>query len=222
MSFRKRLKYFLVHETNCTNEEAQSYIDEGKVKINNAAVSNNPIVLETDTISLDNRIIQQGFKHQYFLFYKPKGVETTHNTTIKNSFINLFPELKHLFFAGRLDKDSEGLLFLTTNGKFANELAHPLFEKEKEYIVTVNKTITSDFKTKMENGVVIMGNKTAPCKVKLMDEFTFSIILKEGKNKQIRRMCYKLEYDVILLKRVRIANWGIDNLQPGEWKEIYL
>jgi 23S rRNA pseudouridine2604 synthase len=222
MSFRKRLKYFLVHETNCTNEEAQNYIDEGKVKINNTVAADNPIVLETDTISIDNRIIQEGIRHQYILFYKPRGIETTHNQQIENSLASTFPELKNLFFAGRLDKDSEGLLFLTTNGKFAHELAHPHSKQEKEYFVRVDKPIDNSFKTKMESGVEIMGYKTQNCSVKIIDENTFCILLHEGKNRQIRRMCYKLGYIVLELKRTRIANWNIGELKPGEWKEVQL
>jgi len=220
MSFRKRLKYFLVHEHNCTNEQAQNYINEGRVKINNVVIADNPIIQEIDNISLDNAVIQKGVKHQYILFYKPKGIETTHNTDIENSFAKQFPELKDLFFAGRLDKDSEGLLFLTSNGKLVHNLAHPLFQKEKEYIVTLNKKITNDFKVKMESGITILGKTTQPCSIEIINENTFKILLKEGKNRQIRRMCYKLNYEVVYLKRTKIENWSVEMLQPGEYRNI--
>lgn len=220
MSFRRRLKYFLVHQTNCTNEEAQLYIEQGRIKINEQVIAENPIIQDEDEIKLDNRILQKGIQHQYILFYKPKGIETTHNIAIENSLANLFPELKHLFFAGRLDKDSEGLLLMTSNGKLVHNLAHPLFQKEKEYIVSVNKSINDEFKTKMESGITILGKITQPCTVEIIDDFTFKIILTEGKNRQIRRMCYKLGYEVVQLIRTKIAHWSIDGLQPGDYKII--
>jgi len=222
VSFRNKLKYFLVHTAQFKNSEAQAAIESGKIIVNGNAVFKNCVIVPEDEITYQSRILQQGIKHRYFLFYKPKGIETTHNLSIEHSLANKFPELKHLFFAGRLDKDSEGLLFLTTNGKFANTLAHPAFKQEKEYLVKVNKPIDELFKNKMESGVEIMGYKTKNCSIEIVGTNEFRILLQEGKNRQIRRMCYKLGYAVLELKRTKIAGWSIDGLKVGEWEEIQL
>lgn len=222
MSIRNKLNYFLVHQSGFTNKEAKELISNKRVFVNDIPVSENVIVCEKDEIRIGNKIIQEKTKHKQVLFYKPIGIETTHNKKIENSLVNKFPELSNFFFAGRLDKDSEGLLFLTTDGKLANKLAHPLFQKEKEYLVEVNLPIDENFKNKMEAGVEIMGKTTSICKVKIISNTTFQIILKEGKNRQIRRMCYKLGYEVISLKRIRIANWNLENLKEGECREVKL
>ena len=222
MSFRNKLKYVLVHRANFTNEIAQELINSGAVLVNGNRVDENILIEPEDEIVYSETILQKGIQHEYILFYKPRGIETTHNSAIENSLVNHFPEFKNLFFAGRLDKDSEGLLFLTTNGKLANNLAHPIHKKEKEYIVSVNRIIDDKFKSNMESGITIMGQQTAPCKVELISLNTFKIILNEGKNRQIRRMCYKLGYEVTELKRTKIANWELGELKPGEHKKIEL
>ncbi|MBL7889363.1 MAG: pseudouridine synthase [Bacteroidia bacterium] len=222
MSIRNKLKYFLVHNANFTNKEADELIRSGSIKINNISVFENIIIYPEDRILYNNNIIKETVEHEYLLFYKPRDIETTHNPKIEQSLVNHFPALKHLFFAGRLDKDSEGLLLMTSDGKFANELAHPFNQKEKEYIVDVDKPIDNHFKEKMEKGIEILGRLTAPCKVELINHTQFKIILKEGKNRQIRRMCYKLDYKVTKLKRTRIANWKLDDLTPGQWKSIQI
>jgi len=220
LSFRNKLKYVLVHRANFTNEKAQELINSGDIIVNGSSVNKNILIEPEDEIIFSETILQKGIQHQYILFYKPKGIETTHNKAIENSLVNHFPAFENLFFAGRLDKDSEGLLFLTTNGKLANNLAHPIHKKEKEYIVSVDEIIDHHFKTSMENGIVIMGQKTAPCIVNLLSESTFKIILNEGKNRQIRRMCHKLGYKVVQLKRIKIADFSLEELKPGEWKSI--
>jgi 23S rRNA pseudouridine2604 synthase len=222
LSFRNKLKYVLVHRANFTNEIAQELINSGAVLVNGNRVDENILIEPEDEIVYSETILQKGIQHEYILFYKPRGIETTHNSAIENSLVNHFPEFKNLFFAGRLDKDSEGLLFLTTNGKLANNLAHPIHKKEKEYIVSVNRIIDDKFKSNMESGITIMGQQTAPCKVELISLNTFKIILNEGKNRQIRRMCYKLGYEVTELKRTKIANWELGELKPGEHKKIEL
>lgn len=220
MSIRNKLKYFLVHDANYTNKEADELIASGNVKVNEIKTNDNIIITPQDTISINDKIVRTAVKHEYILFYKPRDIETTHNPKIEHSLANHFPALKHLFFAGRLDKESEGLLLMTSDGKFANELAHPFNQKEKEYIVDVDKPIDNYFKEKMEKGIEILGRLTAPCKVELINNTQFKIILKEGKNRQIRRMCYKLDYKVTKLKRTRIANWELEDLSPGQWKSI--
>ncbi|MBN8695777.1 MAG: pseudouridine synthase [Bacteroidetes bacterium] len=220
MTIRNKLKYFLVHDANYTNKEANELIASGNVKVNEVKTNDNIIITPQDTISINDKIVRTAVKHEYILFYKPVDIETTHNPKIEHSLVNHFPALKHLFFAGRLDKDSEGLLLMTSDGKFANELAHPFNQKEKEYIVIVDKPITHTFVKQMADGVTIMGYKTNSCEIKKLSEDRFNIILKEGKNRQIRRMCYKLGYNVLSLKRIRIDQWKLNDLKPGEWISI--
>ena len=220
MSIRNKLKYFLVHNANFTNKEADELIRSGSIKANNSPVFENIIIHPQDRILYNNKIIKEAVEQEYILFYKPTGVETTHNPKIEHSLANQFPALKQLFFAGRLDKDSEGLLLMTSDGKFANELAHPFNQKEKEYIVMVDKPITNTFIEQMKSGVTIMGYQTHPCEIKKLADDVFNIVLKEGKNRQIRRMCYKLGYEVISLKRIRIDRWKLNDLKPGEWVSI--
>ncbi len=209
-----------MHEVHYTNKEANELIASGNVKINGVSTYKNIVITSEDQIAIEEKIIRTAIEHKYILFYKPIGIETTHNSKIEHSLINHFPSFKDLFFAGRLDKDSEGLLLMTSDGKFANELVHPFNQKEKEYIVDVDKHIDTHFEEKLENGIEILGRLTAPCQVEVLSPTQFKIILKEGKNRQIRRMCYKLGYKVISLKRIRIDNWKLDDLGPGEWISI--
>lgn len=125
-----------------------------------------------------------------------------------------------VFPVGRLDKDSEGLLLLTNDGGLYNKITHDKQHQEKEYIVTVDKAITEEAITLMSSGVKILGRITRPAKIKLIDDFTFQIILTQGINRQIRRMCYKTGYEVTSLKRIRIINILLNDLAPGEWRAV--
>lgn len=220
MSFRRNIKYYLVHNFGFTNKEAYNAILNGKISVNGKIISENIESDEMCEIYYCDKLLQLKRKFTYFALYKPRGIETTHNLLIENNLKTVFDFKEHLGFAGRLDKDSEGLLLLTNDGKFIQKLSSPLFEKEKEYIVTVNKPVTQDFIDKMEKGVDINIAITKPCRVYKISEFEFKIILTEGKNRQIRRMCKALGYLVTQLIRVRIDDISLNDLKPGEFREF--
>jgi 23S rRNA pseudouridine2604 synthase len=222
LSFRLNIKYYLVHSLGFTNKEAIRAIDQRKLKVNGSVITENIEFDETWEIYLDDKLLKANTPFTYIAFYKPRGVETTHNKDIPNNLTTVFTFEKHLGFAGRLDKESEGLLLLSNDGKYIQSLSSPVKEKEKEYIVTVNKKITPEFISAMSAGVDIIIGKTKPCIVEQVSEFECRIILTEGKNRQIRRMCKALGYLVARLIRVRIDSITLDELRPGEFRHYNL
>jgi len=216
VSYRSNIKYYLVHQFGFSNKEAIRAIEQGKLKVNGNLVTENIEFNDTWEIYYEDKLLKPHTPFTYIAFYKPRGIETTHNKQIKNNLNTVFTFDKHMGFAGRLDKESEGLLLFSNDGKYIQSLADPTREKEKEYIVTVNKLITDDFIEKMSKGVDIIIATTKPCLVEKKSEFDFKIILTEGKNRQIRRMCKALGYLVSKLVRIRIDNIKINNLKPGE------
>lgn len=220
MSYRDKLQYLLVKKLNISNAKAKEIILSNMVLVNAENVCDNIEILETDSVSYKNQIIQEGKKLIYVALYKPRGIECTLNENIEQNLATIIDFKEKLFPVGRLDKDSEGLLILTNDGYYFNKTIHPKSEVEKEYIVSVNKPITDVFLAEMSRGVEILGQITLPCKTEKTDEFTFKIILVQGLNRQIRRMCFKLNYMVTSLKRIRIGNVNLENLQPGEFRTI--
>jgi 23S rRNA pseudouridine2604 synthase len=203
-----------------SNAYAKELIAANFILVNAVNVNDNILIKETDRVEVNGKIIQEGKKIIYVALHKPRGIECTLNPEIPNNLKELINYDEKLFPVGRLDKESEGLLILTNDGYMFNKTINPKSEIEKEYIVTVNKSITDDFILKMGRGVEILGQTTLPCVVEKMEDFTFKIILVQGLNRQIRRMCYKLDYLVTSLKRVRIGSVLINNLQAGEWRLI--
>ena len=156
----------------------------------------------------------------YIAYYKPEGIESTLNKNIENNLADAISIKERLFPLGRLDKASEGLMILTNDGKIYNGVTNSKNDKEKEYEVKVDLQIDDEFILKMGSGIEIMGQITKSCIVKKIDRNTFNITLKQGLNRQIRRMCYKLNFEVINLKRLRIMNITLDNLKPGELRYL--
>lgn len=222
MSYRDKLQYLLVKKLNISNAQAKEIILSNMVLVNTENVCDNVEILETDSVFYNNEIIQEGKKLMYVALYKPRGIECTLNEKIDQNLSTIINFKEKLFPVGRLDKDSEGLLILTNDGYYFNKTINPASEIEKEYIVSVNKPITNDFVLDMSKGVEVLGQITLPCKMEALDEFTFKIILVQGLNRQIRRMCFKLNYMVTSLKRVRIGKINIENLQPREYRMIDL
>jgi 23S rRNA pseudouridine2604 synthase len=218
MSFRLNIKYYLVHSLGFTNKEAIRAIEQRKLIVNGILITENSEFDATSEIYFDGQLLKTNTPFTYIAFYKPRGIETTHNKEIANNLTTVFTFDKHLGFAGRLDKESEGLLILSNDGKYIQSLSSPFKEKEKEYIVTVNKPISEEFIALMGAGVDIVICKTQPCFIEQLSEFEFKIILKEGKNRQIRRMCKALGYLVARLIRVRIDSISLNELQPGEFR----
>jgi len=156
----------------------------------------------------------------YIAFNKPVGITCTTDTNEKNNIIDFIKHPKRIFPIGRLDNPSEGLIFLTNDGDIVNKILRAGNNHEKEYIVSVNKPITNEFITAMGNGIPILDTVTKKCVVKKENNFTFKIILTQGLNRQIRKMCSYLNYNVITLKRTRIMNVSLGDLKTGTWRNL--
>ncbi len=192
---------------------------EKKVKINGNVISSNPEVEPEDEIKVDGKIVQAAKTFKYLAYYKPRGVETTLNPEVPDNLIKILP-FSDVFPVGRLDKASEGLLILTDDGRYYDKILRKENKTEKEYLVRVDKPITEEFIENMASGIKIMGKMTLPCEVIKVSDSEFRIVLVQGLNRQIRRMCYKLGYEVLFLQRIRIGNVFLDKLEPGKWREI--
>jgi len=218
VSFYRRIKYFLVHTLNLSNKEAQKLIDKGLVKINGIIITENCIITNDSEIIVNNKIERQKKDYVYLLFNKPVGFESTLNKKIEKNLNPFFENFTNLAIAGRLDKQSEGLLLLSNDGKWVENLCNPKYEKEKEYLVTLDKLITDSFIQKFENGVAIDGFVTKKCFCEKITHNTIRVILTEGKNRQIRKMCIVLGFNVLKLKRIRISDFCLNNLQVGNYE----
>lgn len=220
MSFYKKIQYYLVHTLKVTNKAAKEAIESGRVCIDGSVVIENIEIEDWSEISLDNLVVRQKKKPVYLKFYKPKGMESTLNHSIEGNLALFFGGYTGLSIAGRLDKNSEGLLLLSNDGKWIEKIINPKFIKEKEYLVLLDKPIDDEFCNKFSNGVDIGFYITQACYCEKQSDTQVRIILTEGKNKQIRRMCKALGNSVINLKRIRIHTYLIENLKEGELVEF--
>jgi 23S rRNA pseudouridine2604 synthase len=214
-----RLRTIISRHFKISNEEAGLLIGQGKVRVNGKPVSPAAKVEYWEEISVNGKIIREATRFSYIKFYKPGGIECTLNPEIENNLLTVFKFPKKLFPVGRLDKDSEGLLLLTDDGRIFKNVAASEKEKEKEYIVKLDRAYDESFISQMQNGIVIMGKKTREAKVFPVNDQpdSFRIILTQGLNRQIRN---KLGYKVEELIRVRIVNVKLGNLKTGEWVEL--
>ncbi len=219
MSFRNRIKFHLVKTLNISYKQADSLLISEKVYVNNKLVSENDIISKDDEIAIENKIVRTKKKYTYIVLYKPAGIETTLNKKI-NDNLNSIIEIDNVFPIGRLDKASEGLLLLTDNGKIFDRILKSKHGQEKEYLVKVNRKLTEEFLDAVKTGVPIMGKKTLPAQIDLITDTEFKIILIEGRNRQIRRMCYKFGYDVLQLIRTRIINIELNDLKPSQHRHL--
>ena len=217
---KKRINKYLSEVGFCSRRKADDYISDGRVYINGKPALLGSKVSIEDEISVDGEIIQNKDKKKvYIAFNKPVGIECTGNHKVKDNIIDYINHKDRLFTIGRIDKQSEGLILLTNDGDIVNNVLRAENRKEKEYIVTVNKKITTEFIDKMRKGVRIMGRITKKCFVKKIHENRFKIILTQGMNRQIRRMCEVLGYRVTKLKRVRIMDIHLDT-KVGEYRNL--
>ena len=217
---KKRINKYLSEVGFCSRRKADDYISDGRVYINGKPALLGSKVSIEDEISVDGEIIQNKDKKKvYIAFNKPVGIECTGNHKVKDNIIDYINHKERLFTIGRIDKLSEGLILLTNDGDIVNNVLRAENRKEKEYIVTVNKKITTEFIDKMRKGVRIMGRITRKCFVKKIHENRFKIILTQGMNRQIRRMCEVLGYRVTKLKRVRIMDIHLDT-KVGEYRNL--
>ncbi|RNI27575.1 pseudouridine synthase [Rufibacter immobilis] len=216
------LRHFVVQKARFSNKEAAHCIAAGRVLVNGQKGYLNQVLLPEDTVTLDGAVIKAPQAFIYLAYYKPRGVESTLNPNIENNLAQALGLKERVFPVGRLDKESEGLMLLTNDGVFYNRISHSDNHQEKEYVVTVNKALTSEVIAQLAAGVEIMGQKTRPAQVAQVGEKAFRIVLTQGLNRQIRRMCYKLGYEVERLVRVRVVSIEVGELQPGEWREFHL
>ncbi|MBT4780561.1 MAG: 23S rRNA pseudouridine(2604) synthase RluF [Polaribacter sp.] len=204
----------------CSRREAEKFISEGRVTINGKPTQLGNRVAKRDVVKLDGRLVVPQNTTLYIALNKPVGIVSTTDEREPNNIIQHINYPDRLFPIGRLDKPSEGLIFLTNDGDIVNKILRAGNNHEKEYYVSVNKTVTEDFVQKMGNGIPILGAVTKKCFVEKVSDKVFKIILKQGLNRQIRRMCEYLEYEVTKLKRTRIMNVELGYLQSGDWREL--
>lgn len=220
---KTRLNKYLAHAGVCSRRDADRLIGEGCVLVNGKLPELGQTVDETDVVTVNGKAVRGQKKTVVLAFYKPVGVTCTerdvHAKKLVADFIR-YPE--RVTYAGRLDKDSEGLLLLTNDGELIQGMMRGANRHEKEYLVKVNKEITPDFQEKMRNGVYLkeLDVRTRECAFEQLGKYTFRLVLTQGLNRQIRRMCEACGYRVVKLKRVRVMHIGLENLKPGEYREL--
>ncbi|HEY9178891.1 MAG TPA: 23S rRNA pseudouridine(2604) synthase RluF [Flavipsychrobacter sp.] len=214
------LNKFISSTGFCSRREADKLIEQGRVSVNNEPAYPATRVSPEDTVAIDGEVLKTKKKNQtiYMAFNKPVGITSTTDLKDRTNIISYINYPKRIFPVGRLDKDSDGLILLTNDGDIVNKILRAGNFHEKEYIVTVNKAVTPDFIKQMGEGVPILGKKTRKCFVRQEGNRKFRIILTQGMNRQIRRMCQHLDYKVVTLTRVRIMNVKLANLPVGKWR----
>lgn len=204
----------------CSRREAERFITEGRVTINGKPTQLGNRVHEGDVVKIDGKPLKAKPKTIYIALNKPVGIVCTTDSKERKNIVKFVGHPQRLFPIGRLDKPSEGLIFLTNDGDIVNKILRAGNNHEKEYIVSVDKTFDERFMKRMSNGIPILGTVTKKCKVERINNTTFKIVLVQGLNRQIRRMCEYLGYEVTKLKRTRIMNVTLGNLKVGEWREL--
>ncbi len=213
-----RLNKYLSEVGYCSRREADKLIDQGRVTINGVVPEMGTKVAPDDIVAVDGVVVTPPKEeHVYLAFHKPVGIVCTTAQNEKDNIIDYINYPKRIFPIGRLDKPSEGLIFLTSDGDIVNKILRARNNHEKEYIVTVNKLINPDFIRRMGNGIPILGTVTKKCEVEQLNKYDFRIVLTQGLNRQIRRMCEYLGFEVVRLKRIRIMNISLD-VPVGEWR----
>ncbi|NLR57398.1 23S rRNA pseudouridine(2604) synthase RluF [Chitinophaga polysaccharea] len=202
----------------CSRREADKYIEQGRVTINDNIASKGNRVKDGDVVEVDGEPLKKKKSTVYIALNKPKGITCTTDLKDKTNIIDYVNYPSRIFPIGRLDKRSEGLIFLTNDGDIVNKILRAGNQHEKEYIVTVDKPIDLEFVKAMRSGVKILGVVTQKCFVQQEGANRFRIILTQGLNRQIRRMCEVLGYEVVTLKRIRIMNFTVKDLAPGKWR----
>lgn len=214
-----RLNKYLSDVGVCSRREADRLVQDKKIMVDGKAAVLGMQIEEGQEILVNGKEIRREEKKVLLLFHKPRGIECTANPKIKNNVISYIDYPIRIYYIGRLDKDSEGLLLLTNQGELVNKIMRAGNCHEKEYLVTVDKPVTDDFVRKMSCGVPVLGTVTRKCHVEKTDERAFCIILTQGLNRQIRRMCEYLGYRVKRLKRVRVMNLELGSLPVGQYRE---
>lgn len=215
-----RLNKYIASSGLCSRREADTLIENGKVTVNGEVAVQGTKVNEDDVVLVNGRKITPDDDMIYIAFNKPLGVTCTTDKRDPSNIIDYIGYSERIFPVGRLDKNSSGLILLTNDGSIVNKLLRAENGHEKEYLVTVNHPYDKDFVRSMEKGVPVLGQLTLPCKLKPCGEKSFKIILHQGLNRQIRRMCEYLGYKVTRLKRIRFMNIELGDLETGKWRYL--
>ena len=215
-----RLNKYIASSGLCSRREADTLIENGKVTVNGEVAVQGTKVNEDDVVLVNGRKITPDDDMIYIAFNKPLGVTCTTDKRDPSNIIDYIGYRERIFPVGRLDKNSSGLILLTNDGSIVNKLLRAENGHEKEYLVTVNHPYDKDFVRSMEKGVPVLGQLTLPCKLKPCGEKSFKIILHQGLNRQIRRMCEYLGYKVTRLKRIRFMNIELGDLETGKWRYL--
>ena len=217
-----RLNKYISEAGICSRRQADQWIEQGRVSVNGVPATLGTQVQDGDLVAVDDRPVQTAAKSVYIALNKPVGITCTTERHIEGNIIDYIGHAQRIFPIGRLDKDSEGLILLTNNGDIVNELLRVENQHEKEYVVTVDHPITEEFLDGMSRGVRILGVMTQPARVRRIGQLTFSIVLTQGLNRQIRRMCVAFDYQVRRLQRVRVVNIDLRGIKVGQWRDLSL
>ena len=220
----KRLNKYISETGICSRREADKLIEQNQVTINGKIPELGTKVFDGDLVRVNNKVVGATPENKsdriYIAYNKPIGITCTTERHIKGNIIDAIRHEQRIFPIGRLDKPSEGLILLTSDGDIVNKILRAENAHDKEYEVTVNQPISERFLTKMAKGVPILGTVTKPCKVSAIGKYRFNIVLTQGLNRQIRRMCEFLGYEVTKLSRTRIMHIELDRLRPGQWRNL--
>ena len=220
MSEGIRLNKYLSEAGVCSRREADRMVEAGRVQVDGVQAVMGQKVTDGQKITIDHKPIKKEEEKILLAFHKPRGIVCTTSKKDKNNIVDYINYGKRIYPVGRLDKDSDGLILLTNQGELVDQILRGSNYHEKEYVVTVNKKITKEFLHAMASGVPILDTVTHPCKVEQINSHKFRIILTQGLNRQIRRMCEYFDYRVVKLTRVRIMNIRLENLQSGTYRKI--
>ncbi|WP_447601187.1 pseudouridine synthase [Nitrospira sp. Nam80] len=215
-----RINKFFTQQGICSRREADRLIQDGRVTINGRTAQLGDQVGRHDVVARDGQIIEWGNTPVYIKYHKPVGVTTTSESHVRRNIIDEIGHPARIFPIGRLDKDSSGLILLTNDGDIVNAILRVEHGHEREYHVETDRDFDRAFLAQMAAGVLILGKKTRPCRLHRLGPKRFSIVLTEGRNRQIRRMCRSLGYRVTALHRVRIMHVTIEGLEPGKWNDL--
>ena len=219
-SVGKRLNKFLADSGYCSRREADRLIEEGRVTVDGRTGVLGDKILPGMTVKVNGKALTGQGEKVYLLLNKPAGIVCTADSREPMNVVDYLDYPVRVYPVGRLDKDREGLLLMTSDGDIVNRLLRAAGGHEKEYEVMVDRAVTPDFLEKMAAGVPILDTVTLPCKIRRTGEKSFNIILVQGLNRQIRRMCEALGYRVTYLRRIRIMNLRLGKMQPGQWREL--
>lgn len=215
-----RINKYIASSGLCSRREADTLVGRGAVTVNDIVAEAGTRVFPGDVVSVDGKVISPKEEHIYIALNKPLGITCTTDLRDEDNIIDFIGIKERIFPVGRLDKNSSGLILLTNDGDIVNKLLRAENGHEKEYVVRVDRKIDPTFEEKMENGLPVDGQMTLPCEVEITGPHTFRIILRQGLNRQIRKMCEQLGYRVVKLKRVRFMNILLGDLKVGAYRPL--